>query len=45
MDPEKYQSIISDAINNEVEVYTFYQTVSDKVKDANLKKLFGAARG
>src|SRR5665647_285017 len=45
MDPEKYKSIISDAINREVEAYTFYQTVSDKVKDANLKKLFGELAG
>lgn len=45
MDPEKYKSIISDAINREVEAYTFYQTVADKVKDANLKKLFGELAG
>ena len=45
MTPEEYRNIISEAINNEVEAYTFYQTVSEKVKDANLKKLFGELAG
>lgn len=45
MTPEEYKNIISEAINNEVEAYTFYQTVSEKVKDANLKKLFGELAG
>lgn len=45
MTPEEYRNIISDAINNEVEAYTFYQTISEKVKDANLKKLFGELAG
>jgi rubrerythrin len=45
MTPEEYKQIISDAINNEVEAYTFYQTVSEKVTDANLKKLFGELAG
>lgn len=45
MTPEEYKNIISEAINNEVEAYTFYQTVSQKVNDANLKKLFGELAG
>ena len=45
MTPEEYRNIISEAINNEVEAYTFYQTVSEKVKDANLKTLFGELAG
>ncbi len=45
MTPEEYRNIISDAINREVESYTFYKTVSEKVTDANLKKLFGELAG
>ncbi|MDI6899602.1 MAG: ferritin family protein [Methanolinea sp.] len=45
MTPEDYKKIISNAINREVEAYTFYKTVSDKVKDANLKKLFNELAG
>ncbi|MEN6516824.1 MAG: ferritin family protein [Methanospirillum sp.] len=45
MTPEEYRNIISDAINKEVEAYTFYQKVSDKVNDPNLKKLFGELAG
>jgi len=45
MTPEEYRNIISEAINNEVEAYTFYQTISEKVQDANLKKLFGELAG
>ena len=45
MTPEEYRNIISEAINNEVEAYTFYKTVSEKVTDANLKKLFGELAG
>ena len=33
------------AIDREVESYTFYRTISDKVKDANLKKLFNELAG
>ena len=29
------------AIDREVESYTYYRSISDKVKDAGLKKLFG----
>ncbi|MDI9633626.1 MAG: ferritin family protein [Methanolinea sp.] len=45
MTPEDYKKIISMAINREVEAYTFYKTVSDKVKDANLKRLFTELAG
>jgi rubrerythrin len=45
MTPEEYKKIISDAINNEVEAYAFYQSVSERVQDANLKKLFGELAG
>ena len=45
MTPEEYRNVISDAINKEVEAYTFYQKVSDKVNDPNLKKLFGELAG
>lgn len=40
MTPEEYTKIISLAIDREVEAYTFYRSVSDKVKDKNLKNLF-----
>lgn len=45
MTPEDYKKIITMAINREVESYTFYRGVSDKVKDANLKKLFAELAG
>lgn len=45
MTPEDYRGIISDAINREVESYTFYQKVSDRVTDPNLKTLFGELAG
>jgi len=45
MNPEEYRKIISIAIDREVESYTFYRTVADKVKDANLKKIFGELAG
>jgi rubrerythrin len=45
MNSEEYRSILSKAIDREVESYTFYRTVSDKVKDANLKKLFAELAG
>ena len=45
MTPEEYKNIISEAINNEVEAYTFYHTISEKIKDANLKTLFGELAG
>ncbi len=45
MNAEDYKKIISMAINREVESYTFYRGVSDKVKDPNLKKLFNELAG
>ena len=45
MKPEDAKKIISTAIDREVEAYTFYRTVSEKVKDAALKKLFGELAG
>jgi len=45
MTPEDFKNIISLAIDREVEAYSFYRGVSDKVKDANLKKLFNELAG
>jgi rubrerythrin len=42
---DDYKKIISLAIDREVEAYTFYRTISDKVKDANLKKIFNELAG
>ena len=33
MDTEEYRSIISNAIEREIESYTFYRTVREKVTD------------
>ncbi len=40
MTQDEFKKIISQAIDNEVEAYTFYRTVSDKAKDKKLKDLF-----
>jgi rubrerythrin len=40
MKADDAKKIVSLAIDREVEAYTFYRTVSDKVKDPALKKLF-----
>jgi len=45
MKPEDAKKIISTAIDREVEAYTFYRTISEKVKDAALKKLFAELAG
>ena len=45
MKPEDAKKIISTAIDREVEAYTFYRGIADKVKDANLKKLFAELPG
>ena len=45
MKSDDAKKIISTAIEREVEAYTFYHTISDKVKDAALKKLFGELAG
>lgn len=39
------KEIIRMAISREVESYTFYRTISDKVRDPNLKKLFTELAG
>ncbi|MFA6362821.1 ferritin family protein [Methanoregula sp.] len=39
------KDIIQMAISREVESYTFYRSVSDRVKDANLKDLFNELAG
>ncbi len=45
MKAEDAKKIISTAIDREVEAYTFYRGIADKVKDANLKKLFADLAG
>lgn len=40
MNSEDFQKIITNAIDSEVESYTFYRSVADRVKDANLRTLF-----
>ena len=45
MTPEQYRAIISKAIEREVESYTYYRTISEKVKDAYLKKIFADLAG
>jgi rubrerythrin len=38
--PDEYKKIISSAIDSEIEAYTFYKSVSERVKDKALKTLF-----
>lgn len=45
MKSEDAKKIISTAIDREVEAYTFYRTISEKVKDLALKKLFTELAG
>jgi rubrerythrin len=45
MKSDDAKKIISTAIDREVEAYTFYRTISDKVRDAALKKLFNELAG
>lgn len=45
MDDEEYRSIISNAIEREIEAYTFYRMVREKVTDENLKNLFNELAG
>ncbi len=45
MKSDDAKKIISTAVDREVEAYTFYRTISDKVKDPSLKKLFGELAG
>ena len=45
MKAEDAKKVISTAIDREVEAYTFYRGIADKVKDAGLKKLFAELAG
>ena len=45
MKAEDAKKIISTAIDREVEAYTFYRSVADKVKDKALKSLFDELAG
>jgi rubrerythrin len=45
MKPEDAKKIITTAINKEVEAYTFYRGIADKVKDSALKSLFSELAG
>jgi rubrerythrin len=40
MKPEDFVSIISNAINSEIEAYEFYRNVSEKVQDPAMKRIF-----
>jgi rubrerythrin len=40
MNQEEFEKIISHAISQEAEAFTFYSAVSDRAKDVNLKSLF-----
>ncbi len=45
MTPEEARTIIKGAIDDEVEAYTYYKTVEEKVKDPALRKLFEELAG
>lgn len=40
MNEQQFKKIITKAIGQEIEAYAYYSKVSEKVKDAGLKKLF-----
>jgi len=40
MNQDEFKKIISHAINQEIEAFTFYSAVSDRAKDVNLIRLF-----
>jgi rubrerythrin len=40
MNQNEYKKIITQAISQEAEAFTYYSAVSEKAKDMNLKKLF-----
>jgi len=42
---EEYQKIIANAIDREVEAYSFYRSVSERVKDPALKAIFTELAG
>ena len=43
MNQDEFKKIMLRAIDDEIEAYTYYRTVSDKAKDKNIKDLFGRA--
>ena len=45
MKPEEYRKIIFNAISKEVESYSFYRSIEEKVKDAALKSTFRELAG
>jgi rubrerythrin len=45
MKPEDFTQIISQAIAGEIEAYTYYRTVSEKVESAALKSIFDELAG
>ena len=45
MKTDDAKKIIEDAINKEIEAYTFYRGIADKVKDKALKELFAELAG
>jgi rubrerythrin len=45
MKPEEYRKIIFNAISKEVESYSFYRSVEERVKDAALKSTFRELAG
>ncbi len=45
MDTKEYRSIISNTIDREIEAYTFYRMVREKVNDESLKGLFNELAG
>jgi rubrerythrin len=45
MNPENFRQIIAQAIEGEIEAYTYYRTVSERVADAALKNIFAELAG
>lgn len=45
MKPENFSQIISQAIEGEIEAYTYYRAVSEKVEDTALKNIFTELAG
>ena len=45
MKPENFKQIIAFAIDGEIEAYTYYRTVAEKVNDPALKNIFSELAG
>lgn len=45
MNQEEFKQIISKAIENEIEAYTYYTSVAEKASDKSIKELFGDLAG